>query len=60
MSRGREMAESILKNGPTAIRRAMDLLQGHEMSLGHSTAFESAMTSVSLMSPEAAQRKRLS
>ena len=53
----KEMAESILKNGPTAIRLAMDLLlRGPEMSLDNSMAFESAMTSVSLMSPEAAQR----
>jgi enoyl-CoA hydratase len=55
--KAKEMAESILKNGPTAIRLAMDLLlRGQEMSLDHSMAFESAMTSVSLMSPEAAQR----
>ena len=55
--KAKEMAESILKNGPTAIRLAMDLLlRGQEMSLDHSLAFESAMTSVSLMSPEAAQR----
>jgi enoyl-CoA hydratase len=53
----KEMAESILKSGSTAIRLAMDLLlRGQEMSLDHSMAFESAMTSVSLMSPEAAQR----
>ena len=53
----KEMAESILKSGPTAIRLAMDLLlRGQEMSLDNSLAFESAMTSVSLMSPEAAQR----
>jgi enoyl-CoA hydratase len=53
----KEMAESILKNGPTAIRLAMDLLlRGQEMPLDHSLAFESAVTSVSLMSPEAAQR----
>ena len=55
--KAREMAESILKSGPTAIRLAMDLLlRGQEMSLDNSMAFESAMTSVSLMSPEAAQR----
>jgi len=55
--KAKEMAESILKNGPTAIRLAMDLLfRGPEMSLDNSMAFESAMTSVSLMSPEAAQR----
>jgi enoyl-CoA hydratase len=57
ISKAKEMAESILKSGPTAIRLAMDLLlRGPEMSLDHSMAFESAMTSVSLMSPEAAQR----
>lgn len=55
--KAKEMAESILKSGPTAIRLAMDLvLRGQEMSLDNSTAFESAMTSVSLMSTEAAQR----
>ncbi|HVP79855.1 MAG TPA: enoyl-CoA hydratase-related protein [Thermodesulfobacteriota bacterium] len=55
--RAKEMAESILKNGPAAIRLAMDLLlRGQEMSLDNSMAFESAMTSVSLMSAEAAQR----
>lgn len=52
-----EMAGSILQNGPTAIRLAMDLLlRGQEMPLDHSMAYESAMTSVSLMSPEAAER----
>jgi len=57
ISKAKEMAESILKNGPTAIRLAMDLLlRGQEMSLDHSMAFESAMSSVSLVSPEAAQR----
>jgi enoyl-CoA hydratase len=55
--KAKEMAESILKSGPTAIRLAMDLLlRGQEMSLDNSMAFESAMTSVSLMSSEAAQR----
>jgi enoyl-CoA hydratase len=55
--KAKEMAESILKSGSTAIRLAMDLLlRGQEMSLDNSLAFESAMTSVSLMSPEAAQR----
>jgi enoyl-CoA hydratase len=55
--KAREMAESILKSGPTAIRLAMDLLlRGQEMSLDNSLAFESAMTSVSLMTPEAGQR----
>jgi enoyl-CoA hydratase len=55
--KAKEMAESILKSGPTAMRLAMDLvLRGQEMSLDHSMAFESAMTSVSLMSSEAAQR----
>jgi enoyl-CoA hydratase len=55
--KAREIAESILKNGPTAVRLAMDLmLRGMDMSLDHSMAFESAMTSVSLMSEEAAQR----
>ena len=53
----KEMAESILKNGSTAIRLAMDLLlRGGDMSLDHSMAFESAISSISLMSTEAAQR----
>src|SRR5512139_1659665 len=57
ISKAKEMAESILKSGPTAIRLAMDLLlRGQEMSLDNSMAFESALTSVSLMSPDAAQR----
>jgi enoyl-CoA hydratase len=52
-----EMAELILKNGATAIRLAMDLvLRGQDMSLDDSMAFESAISSISLMSPEAAQR----
>ncbi len=55
--RATEMAESILKNGSTAIRLAMELvLRGQDMSLDDSMAFESAMSSISLMSPEAAQR----
>jgi enoyl-CoA hydratase len=55
--KAREMAESILKSGPTAIRLAMDLvLRGADIPLDHAMAFESAMTSVSLMSEEAAQR----
>jgi enoyl-CoA hydratase len=56
-SKARQMAESILKNGSTAIRLVMDLmLRGMDLPLDHSMAFESAMTSVSLMSEEAAQR----
>jgi enoyl-CoA hydratase len=55
--RAREMAESILKSGPTAVRLAMDLVfRGADIPLDHAMAFESAMTSVSLMSEEAAQR----
>ena len=55
--KAQEMAESILKNGQTAIRLAMDLvLRGMDMPLDHAMAFESAMTSISLMSQEAAQR----
>jgi enoyl-CoA hydratase len=55
--KAREMAESILKNGPTAIRLAMELiLRGMDMSLDDSIAFESAMGQISLGSPEAAQR----
>ncbi len=55
--KAREMAESILENGPTAIRVAMELiLRGMDMSLDDSIAFESAMGQISLGSPEAAQR----
>ncbi len=51
------MAESILKNGSTAVRLAMDLmLRGQDMSLDDAMAFESAISSISLTSPEAAQR----
>jgi enoyl-CoA hydratase len=55
--KAKEMAESILKNGPTAVRLALDLvLRGMDMSLDHSMAYESAMSAISLMSVEAAQR----
>lgn len=55
--RAREIAESILENGSTAIRVAMELiLRGMDMSLDNSIAFESAMGQISLGSPEAAQR----
>jgi enoyl-CoA hydratase len=55
--RAKEMAESILKNGRTAVRLALDLvLRGMDMGLDHSMAYESAMSSISLMSVEAAQR----
>jgi enoyl-CoA hydratase/carnithine racemase len=51
------MADSILNSGPTAVRPAMELvLRGADMPLDHAMAFESAMTSVSLMSEEAIQR----
>ena len=56
-SKAKQLAESILKNGSTAIRLVMDLmLRGMDLPLDHSMAFESAVTSVSLMSEEAAQR----
>jgi len=55
--KAREMAESILKNGSTPIRLAMDLiLRGMDMCLDNSLAFESALASLSLESPEASQR----
>jgi enoyl-CoA hydratase len=55
--KAREMAESILKNGSTAIRLAMDLfLRGMDMSLDNSLAFESALASLSLESSEASHR----
>jgi enoyl-CoA hydratase/carnithine racemase len=51
------MAGSIFKNGPTAVRLALDLvLRGMDMGLDHSMAYESAMSAMSLMSAEAAQR----
>ncbi len=57
IAKAREMADSILKNGPTAVRLALDLvLRGMDMAVDHSMAYESAMSSISLMSPEAAQR----
>jgi enoyl-CoA hydratase len=55
--RAKEMAESILKNGPTAIRLTMDLmLRGMDMSLDNSLAFESALSALTIGSPEALQR----
>ena len=54
-----EMAESIVKSGPTAIRLTMELvLRGADIPLDHAMAYESAMTSVSLMTEEAIQRLR--
>lgn len=54
-----EMADSILKNGPVAIRVAMELiLRGMDMPLDDSIAFESAMAQISLGNPEAKQRLR--
>lgn len=53
----REMAESILKNGPTAIRLTMDLvIRGMDMSLDNSLTFESALSALTIGSPEALQR----
>jgi enoyl-CoA hydratase len=53
----KEMAKSILKNGPTAIRLTMDLiLRGMDMSLDNSLAFESALSALTIGSPEALQR----
>jgi enoyl-CoA hydratase len=58
--KAREMAESILKNSPTAVRVAMELiLRGMDMSLDNSIAFESAMGQISLGSPEAVQRLKV-
>jgi enoyl-CoA hydratase len=57
MSKTREMAESILRNGATAIGLAMDLiLRGPEMSLDNALAFESGLSAISFGSPDAAQR----
>ena len=55
--KAKEMAESILENGSTAIRLAMDLLiRGMDMSLDNSLAFESALAGLTIGSPEARQR----
>lgn len=55
--KAKEMAEAILKNGSTAIRLAMDLiLRGMDMSLDNSLAFESALSALTIGSPEALQR----
>lgn len=55
--RAQEMAESILKNGSLAIRLTMDLiLRGMDMSLDNSLAFESALSALTIGSPEALQR----
>lgn len=57
IAKTKEMAEAILKNGATAIRLAIDLiLRGMDMSLDDSLAFESALSSLSIGTPEAAQR----
>jgi enoyl-CoA hydratase len=57
ISTARGLAESILENGPTAIRFAMDAIQrGREMSLDNGLAFESALGSICIRSPEAAER----
>lgn len=57
MLKAREMAESILKNGPTAVSMAMDLiLQGMDMPLDNALALESALASMIIGTPEAAQR----
>ena len=55
--KAKEMAESILKNGSTAIRLTMDLiLRGMDMSLDNSLAFESALSALTIGSPEALER----
>jgi enoyl-CoA hydratase len=57
--KSKEMAESILENGPTAIRLTMDLiLRGMDMALDHSLAFESAISGLMIGSPEALERLR--
>ena len=55
--KAKELAKSILENGSTAIRLAMDLLsRGMDMSLDNSLAFESAFSALTIGSQEAAQR----
>jgi enoyl-CoA hydratase len=57
ITKAKDMAESILKNGSTAIRLAMDLLlRGMDMSLDNSLAFESALSALTIVSPDALQR----
>lgn len=57
ISKAKEMADSILKNGSTAIKVAMELiLRGNDMSLDDGIALESAMGQISLGSPEAAEK----
>jgi enoyl-CoA hydratase len=57
LPKAKEMAESISKNGPTAITLAMEVMQrGMDMSLDNGLAFESAMAAMCIGTPEAAQR----
>ncbi len=59
MPKAIEMAESILKNGSTAIRLAMDLvIRGMDIPLDHSLTFESALSALTIGSPEALERLR--
>lgn len=57
MPKAIEMAESILKNGQTAIRLAMDLvIRGMDIPLDHSLKLESALSALTIGSPEALER----
>ena len=59
VSKTREMAESIIRNDPFAVRLAMDLIHhGTEMSLQDSLALEAAVSSICMGNPETALRLR--
>jgi enoyl-CoA hydratase len=55
--KSKEMAESILKNGPEAIRLTMDLvIRGMDMSLDNSLVLESAFSGLTMGTPDALRR----
>jgi enoyl-CoA hydratase len=57
MMKSKEMAGLILKSGPVAARLAMEVIRrGMNVSLDDAMAFESAISAISLVSPEASQR----
>jgi enoyl-CoA hydratase len=59
MPKAGEMAQSIIKNEPFAVRLAMELIhQGIEMSLEDSLALEAAVSSICMGNPETALRLR--
>jgi enoyl-CoA hydratase/carnithine racemase len=53
----REMAESIIKNDPFAVRLALDLIhRGTDMSLENSLVLESVSSSICMGNPGTARR----